>query len=129
MKHLTMAIGLAIATIGLVVLAAPSLLVEFGQSMLTPAGLYIIAALRIGIGLVLVRVVPDSRTPKVFRIVGILMIIAGLLTPFFGVERSRAIFDWWSSQGPLFMRLGAVAVAAFGLFIVYAVTSPRRAAA
>ena len=128
MKPLTMAIGLAIATIGLVVLAAPSLLVEFGQSLLTPAGLYIIATLRIVIGLVLVRVAPDSRTPKVFRIVGILMIIAGLLTPFFGVERSRAIFDWWSSQGPLFMRLGAVAVAAVGLFIVYAVTSPRRAA-
>ena len=44
-------------------------------------------------------------------------------------DRSRAIFDWLSSQGPLFVRLGAGVAAAFGLFIVYAVTSPRRAAA
>jgi uncharacterized membrane protein len=125
-KHLTMAIGLAIATIGLVVVAAPSLLLEFGQSLLTPTALYIVAAVRIGIGLVLVRVAPDSRTPKVLRIVGILIIIAGLLTPFFGVERSRAIFDWLSGQDPLFVRLGAGVAVAFGLFIIYAVTSPRR---
>ena len=128
-KHLTMAIGLAFAAIGLIGVAAPSLVLEFGQSLLTRTGLYIVAALRIGIGLVLVRVAPDSRTPKILRIVGVLIIIAGVLTPFFGVDRSRAIFDWLSSQEPLLVRLGAGVAAAFGLFIVYAVTSPRRAAA
>ena len=124
-----MAIGLIIGAIGLVGVVAPSLLLEAGQSLLTPTGLYIVAALRIAIGLVLVRVAPDSRTPKILRIVGVLIIIAGVLTPFFGVERSRAIFDWWSSQGLMFMRLGAGVAVAFGLFIVYAVTLPRRTAA
>ena len=45
-----------------------------------------------------------SRAPIVFRVFGIIMIVAGVLTPFFGVERSRAVFDWWSLQTPLFMR-------------------------
>ena len=129
MKHFTMAIGLAFAAIGLIGVAAPSLVLEFGQSLLTPTALYVVAALRICIGIVLVRVAPASRHPKILRVVGILIIIAGVLTPFFGVDRSRAVFDWLSSQGPLLVRLGAGVAAAFGLFIVCAVTLPRRAVA
>jgi hypothetical protein len=124
-----MAIGLIIGAIGIVGVVVPSLLLEFGRSLLTPTALYIVAALRIGIGVVLVRIAPVSRTPKGLRVLGILIIIAGLLTPFFGVERSRAILDWWSSQGPSFMRVCAGVAVAFGLFIVYAVTSLRRTAA
>ena len=128
MKLLAMAIGFIIGAIGVVGVGAPSLLLEFGRSLLTPTALYIVAALRIGIGVVLVRVAPISRMPKVLRVLGILIIIAGVLTPFFGVERSRAVLDWWSSQGPSFMRLLASVAVAFGLFIVYVVT-PRRTAA
>jgi Thiamine pyrophosphate enzyme, N-terminal TPP binding domain len=54
------------------------------------------------------------------------VVIAGVLTSFFGVERSRAVLDWWSSQGLSFMRVWASVAVAFGLFIVYVVTSPRR---
>ena len=129
MKHFTMAIGLAFAAIGLIGVAAPSLVLEFGQSLLTPTALYVVAALRICVGIVLVRVAPASRHPKILRVVGILIIIAGVLTPFFGVDRSRAVFDWLSSQRPLLVRLGAGVAAAFGLFIVCAVTLPRRAVA
>ncbi len=128
MKVLAIAIGLVIGAIGLVGVVAPSIILEFGRSLLTPAALYAVAALRIGIGVVLVRVAPDSRLPTVLRILGILIIIAGVLTPFFGVERSRAILDWWSNQGPLVTRLCLSVAIAFGLFIVYAVTSPRRTA-
>ncbi len=124
-----MAIGLIMGAIGLIGIVVPSLILEFGQSLLTPAALYIVAALRIGIGVVLVRVAPVSRMPKVLVVLGILIIIAGLLTPFFGVERSRAILDWWSSQGASFMRVCAGVPVALGLFIVYAVISPRRTAA
>lgn len=129
MKLLAMAIGLIIAAIGLVGVVLPSLLLEFGRSLLTPTALYIVAALRIGIGVVLVRVAPVSRTPMILHVLGILVIIAGVLTPFFGVERSRVILEWWSSQEPSFTRACAGVAVAFGLFVVYAVTSPRRTAA
>ena len=124
-----MTIGLIIGALGIVGVVVPSLLVEFGRSLLTPMALYIVAALRIGIGFVFVRVAPASRTPTILRVLGIFIIIAGVLTPFFGVERSRAILEWWSNQGPSFMRVCAGVPIAFALFIVYAVTSPRRTAA
>lgn len=128
-KLVAIAVGLVIGAVGIVGVVVPSLLLEFGQSLLTPTALYLVAAVRIGIGAVLWRVAPVSRTPKILRVLGILIIIAGVLTPLFGVERSRGIFDWSSSQGPSFIRVCAGVAVAFGLFIVYAVTSPRRTAA
>jgi hypothetical protein len=47
------------------------------------------------------------------------------MTPFFGVERTQAILDWWSAQGTAFARTWAAFALILGLFIVYAVT-PRR---
>ena len=129
MKILAIAIGLAMVVMGLVGVVAPSIILEIGRSLLTPAALYAVAALRIGIGAVLVLVASASRLPAVFRVVGIVFIIAGVLTLFLRVEHSRAILDWWSNQGSSFMRFCLVGPIAVGLFIVYALTSPRHAAA
>jgi hypothetical protein len=65
----------------------------------------------------------------VLRIFGIVIILAGVLTLFLGVEHSRAILDWWSNQGPLFMRFCLAGPLVIGLFVIYALTSPRRTAA
>ena len=129
MKAIAITIGLIISAIGLIGVVAPLLVLEIGRSLLTPTALYFVAALRIGIGVVLVWVARVSRVPAAFRIVGIFVIIAGVLTLFLGVEHSRAILDWWSNQGPTFMRICLSLPMALGLFIVYAVTSPRRTAA
>jgi hypothetical protein len=127
-KVLAIVIGLVIGAIGLIGVAAPSLVLEIGRSLLTPTALCIVAAFRIGLGVALVLVASASRLPFVLRIIGIVIIAAGVLTFFIGVEHSRAILDWWSNQGPLFMRLCLALPMVLGLFIVYAFTSPRRAA-
>ena len=124
-----MAVGLVVVAIGLFGIVVPSLLLELGRSLLTPMALYMVAALRILICVVLVRVAPVSRMPGVLRALGIIIIIAGVLTPFFGVERSLAVLEWWSSQGEAFMRVTAGLPVAIGLFIIYAVTSPHGFAA
>jgi len=128
-KLLAMALGLIVAAIGVLGVAAPSVLLDFGRSLQTTNALYIVAAVRVVFGTILLSVAPTSRTPKILRVFGVFIIIAGVITPFFGVERSRAIFDWWSTQGSLFTRTWAIVAVAVGLFIVYAITSPRRAAA
>lgn len=127
-KILTTALGLIIVAIGVLGVATPSALLEFGQSLQTTNALYIVAAVRVMFGTVLLWVAPASRTPGILRVLGVFIIVAGLFTPFFGVERSRAMFDWWSIQGPLFTRVWAIVAVVFGLFIVYVVTSPRRSA-
>jgi uncharacterized membrane protein len=128
-KLLAMAIGLIIASVGVFGVAVPSAVLEFGRSLQTPSALYIVAAVRIIFGALLLWVAPESRAPKTLRVLGVLIVIVGVLTPFIGVERSRAMLDWWSTQGPLFTRAWMGVAVVFGLFIVYAVTTPRRSAA
>jgi hypothetical protein len=67
--------------------------------------------------------------PRVLRVLGAAIVLAGLFTPFFGVERTQAMLTWWSGQGQVFMRASASVAVPFGLFLIYAVTSSRRAAA
>ena len=126
LKLLTIALGLVIAGIGVLGVAAPSVLLEFGRSLQTNTALYVVAAVRVMFGAVLFFVAPGSRAPRVLRVLGSLIIIAGLFTPFFGIERSRAMFDWWSTQDSMFTRAWAILAVVFGLFTIYAVTSPRR---
>ena len=128
-KSLAVVLGLVIAAIGAVGLVAPAVLLELGGSLQTANALYIVAAVRVMFGAVLLLVASVSRTPRVLRVLGAFIIIAGLFTPFFGIERSRAMFAWWSARGSLFTRAWAMVAVAFGLFIVYAVISPRRSAA
>jgi hypothetical protein len=122
-------LGLAIAVLGVVGIAAPSVLLELGQSLQTPSALYIVAAVRIMFGVVLVWAAPGSRLPGTVHVIGIIIIVAGLLTPLFGLEFAQAMLTWLSSHGPLFMRAWASLAVAFGGFVVYAVAPPRPAPA
>ena len=124
---LAMALGFVTAAIGVLGVATPSVLLEFGRLLQLTGALYVVAAVRVGFGTILFWAAPDSRTPRTLRVLGIFIIIAGLVTPFLGVERSRAMFDWWSTQGSFFTRAWPIAAVGFGLFIAYA-TAPRGAA-
>jgi uncharacterized membrane protein len=128
-KILAMVLGFIVATIGAVGVVAPDVLLELGESLLTPTVLYIAAAVRVIFGAVLLWVAPVSRTPKTLRVFGVLLVLAGVITPSIGIEHSRATLDWLLSQGPLFMRAWAGVAVVLGLFIVYALTGPRRFAA
>ena len=85
---------------GLVILAsaisfaAPDLRLSLEGSLMTPAGLYAIAALRIVIGLLFVLAAPTSRAPRILRALGLVVIVAGLTTPWFGVARAQAVLNW-----------------------------------
>ena len=125
MRLLAIVFGVIFAGIGIVGVAAPSLIEQLGRSMLTPTSIYVIAALRICVGIVLFVVAPVSRAPAVLRVLGVVVIVAGLFTPAFGVQRSMEMLDWVSGQGPWFMRALLCIPVAFGAFIVYALSSPR----
>ena len=97
----------------------PDLRLSLERSVMTPTGLYAIAALRIAIGLVFVFAAPASLAPRTLRVLGLLVIIAGLSTPWFGVDRAQAVLNWVASAGPLLMRLDAVVGIAIGGFLMY----------
>ena len=66
---------------------------------------------------------PTKRPPRRSLIVGAiiaLVIIAGLTTPWFGVERSRAVLGWMTSAQPTSTLCGAAAAMVIGGLLVYA---------
>jgi hypothetical protein len=77
---------------------------------------------------VFVLAAPASRAPRTVRVLGLIVIIAGLATPWFGVARARAVLNWFASAGPLLMRLAAGVGMAFGGFLVYVFRTPTRRA-
>ena len=125
MRALALFVALFTMVIGLAGIVTPDSLLTVGRNILTPTGLYAIAALRVGIGLLLMMVAGSSRAPRALRVVGAFVLVAGLVTPLFGVERSRAILEWEAAQGTALVRVVAVLVAAIGGFVAYAV-APRR---
>jgi hypothetical protein len=78
---------------------------------------YAVTALRIAIGFVLVVAAPSSRAPRTLRVLGVIVIIAGLMTSWFGVARLRAVLNWLANARPLLMRLDASAGMAIGGFL------------
>ena len=126
MRWLGLALGALVILASAISLAAPDLRLSLERSIITPAGLYAIAALRIAIGLVLVLAAPASRAPRTIRVLGLIVIIAGLSTPWFGVARAQAVVNWLASAEPLFMRLDAVVGMAIGGFLVSVFRKPTR---
>ena len=125
MRLLAVILGFMVATIGAVGVVTPSVLLDLGDSLINPTFLYIAAGVRVVFGAVLLWVAPASRTPKTLRVIGVLLVLAGVLTPFFGIEHSRDMLDWVLTQGLTFTRAWAGVAVGLGLFIVYATTGPR----
>jgi hypothetical protein len=106
-------------------IVSPESLVTLGRNIITPPGLYAIAAFRVAIGLLLMLVAPISRVPKTLRAFGAVVFVAGLMLPVIGVERIREILEWEAIHTAV-LRVGAVAALATGAFIAFAVTPGRR---
>lgn len=94
--------------------------------VLTPVGLYAIGALRVGMGIVLILAARNSRAPGSLRALGAVVLVAGVATPLFGVERSRAVADWAVTHSPAAPLVAGLVLVIFGSFIAFAVRKRRR---
>jgi hypothetical protein len=107
----------AVAVLGVV---SPPRLVGALRKVQTPRGLIFLATLRGVLGVALIFSAPASRAPELIAVVGVIIIIKGVTLPLMGVERVRKLLDWWSAQGPVFLRGWALLAAAIGLWLVCA---------
>jgi hypothetical protein len=126
LKLLATVVSLAIAGLGVVGLVAPAVLLDFGRSLLTPPALYWVAAVRIVFGAMLILVATESSMPRTLRVIGVVIVVAGLLTPLLGTERFGEALAWFSGQAPFLVRAVALVPFVIGLFFVYAINSHRR---
>ena len=119
-------VGILIAALGIAGMVAPSLPIEVGRMASAEPAIYVVALVRVVVGAALFVAAPSSRAPIVIRILGGIIIAAGIATPLFGVDRSLAVVDWLSGQGPGFVRLVMVLPMALGFFIAYAFAPRKR---
>lgn len=129
MRVLASGVALIIAGLGALGVASPSFLLDLVRPLLSPVPLYVVATVRVAFGVVLWIAASGSRMPRTLRTLGFIIVAAGLLTPFFGAERSRAVFDWWTQQPLWFMRSWAMLPIILGAFIFWAVRPREQAAA
>jgi hypothetical protein len=108
MRYLALLVPFFIMCVGVTGIFMPDILMAVGRYVVTPNGLYAVAALRVGIGLVLMFVARISRAPRTLRTLGAVVLVGGLATPFFGVDRARAVLDWEATQGTMLIRIGTL---------------------
>ena len=128
MRQLALVLSAFVAIIGAIGVIRPEALLGIARYFETPGGLYVAAGLRIVLGIALLISASGSRAPDLVRLLGAAVLVAGLVTPFFGPERVRAIVDWWSSQGRFVMRAGPGFALALGSFLLWALLPNARAA-
>jgi len=121
MLILAFVLSLSVVVLGALGIVSPMMLLGVVRKFESPAGIYAAAALRIMLGVALFLSAPISRVQEVVRILGITIFVMGIITPLFGIERFRRLLNWWSEQGPVFMRVWAGFALGFGLFLAYAV--------
>ena len=121
MTLVALIICLLTSAFGALGIASPSRLLGVVRYFQTPMGLYFAAGIRVLLGVALLFAAPTSRAPGLIYILGVFIIIIGVITPFFGLERFRRLLDWWSAQGSAFVRGWAVLALLFGLSLAYAI--------
>jgi hypothetical protein len=125
MKPFAFVMAILAMLMALIGLVRPDVITSFGRYSFSPAGLYVVAVVRLAIGLIFFFGAHGSRAPRTVRIIGVMICVAGVALAVFTLERGDTLSEWWSIHGPGFIRGAAPFVFALGAFIAYA-TAPRR---
>lgn len=121
MTALAASLGLLIIALGALGLGSPPRLIDFVSRWQSRRGLYVVSGIRIIFGVVLLLAASDSRAPNLLRVLGVVSLVSGVVTPFFGVDRFGALLGWWSRRPQVFVRLWCVVVVLIGAGVVWAV--------
>jgi hypothetical protein len=113
--------GLLIIALGVLGVASPPRLLALVARSQSQRGLYVLAAIRIVIGAALFLAAAGSRAPAFLKMLGVIWVVAGVATPFFGVDRFQAVLGWWSLRSAIVIRLWCLVVVLLGAAIVWAV--------
>ena len=124
-RMLATILGFLMMLLGLSALLVPDRVLPFARFTTTANGVYVAAAIRLLIGLILLMAAASSRFPIVLRVFGGLAILGGIATLVIGAAGAQRIAD----QIPPYVTTAIRGIGAFvmilGAFVVYAVSGSR----
>ena len=114
--------GLLILVLSVYGLMYPrSLLTIVGKAIDSGAGWVLAVGVRLVLGLALLLSAPVSVWPLLFKVVGVLTIIAAFVILFIGPKKVLSLIAWVERRSDAALRVWLVLGVAFSLFLVYCV--------
>ena len=126
MKAIALFIAAMMVVLGLTGVLWPEGLMQLATYSFTGTGLYVIGAVRIILGGLLFVAASATRTPKTIRVIGLIVLVAGIATALIPADRALAMKDMWLSRGPDALRIAACFPLAVGIFIGLSALTKRR---
>ena len=127
MKAIALFIAALLVLFGLTGVLWPEGLMQLATYSFSRTGLYVVAAARVVLGGLLFFAASATRTPKTVRVIGLVILIAGIATAVISPERADLMKDWLVGRGPDTLRIAACLPLAVGLFIAGATLTKSRA--
>ena len=125
MRLLAFAIAIIAIASALSGVARPDFMATLVRYAFTPSGLYVVAAVRVAIGVVFFLAASGSRAPRALRVIGVMICVVSIALALATIGYGDELRGWWMMQGPAFVRWGSLFALALGAFVAYA-TAPRR---
>ena len=126
MKAIALFIAAMMVLLGLTGVLWPEGLMQLATYSFTGTGLYVIGAVRIILGGLLFVAASATRTPKTIRVIGLIVLVAGIATALIPADRALAMKDMWLARGPDTLRIAACFPLAVGIFIGLSALTKRR---
>ncbi len=128
MRVIALLIAALMVLLGLTGVLWPEGLMQLVTYSFTQSGIYVVAAVRVVLGVLLLIAARSTRTPKTMRVIGVILLVAGIGTALIPVERAQLMKDWWIARGPDTLRILACFPLAAGIIIgISALTAARKA--
>ncbi|MHC4396930.1 MAG: hypothetical protein ACYS1A_14900 [Planctomycetota bacterium] len=111
-------IGIAIVFMAVVYLLKPDVFKRIMEFFKQGRRIYFAGLLRFVLAVVFLLAANDCKRPWVIISLGILFIISGLLVFTLGLEKLKAMIEWYQKQSTLLLRVIALIALAIGALII-----------
>lgn len=124
-RKIVIVFGIIVMCLGLAIIAAPTALAEAARIVLSPVGVALAGGGRIAIGAILWLASDGSRTPRTFKVIGVLAVLGGVTLWVIGVPGLTSLIEWGGSQGDAYFRFMGVLATGLGAFLVWSAMPPE----
>ena len=111
-------IGMYIAVIGAVIALKPDIAKQVVAFIVQGKRLYLAGILRVCIGGILLLASPQCRLPGVVGVIGAIAVMGGIFF-IIGLEKVKAIINWWNRLSHLVKRVWGLVALVVGALLIY----------